>query len=235
MPLQNRVTPFGNIISHPSREGTLMGNRGILHDDRRTLGKARWKHMNWITCLLSFKGRHRTPMTPNRYTELFFLDEAVALSAGHRPCAECRRDRYNAFMDAWRIGCANIGPATAKAVDRALHGSRVDSATRRQTTYPSLVGDLPDGVFVNIDGRGHLAHLVWGEALIPYSPNGYGVPIPRPNERKVTVLTPAPIVRVLAAGYRPEVHSSARTALGTFANPPGAGRAAEMHPASSRA
>ena len=91
MPLQNRVLPTGEIVSHTSKAGLFMGNRGILHDASRTLGKSRWKHKNWIICVTEFKGRERTPMTNGTYTELFFLDDAVALAAGHRPCGECRR------------------------------------------------------------------------------------------------------------------------------------------------
>ncbi|MGB8623555.1 MAG: hypothetical protein WCD16_12105, partial [Paracoccaceae bacterium] len=101
MPLQNRVLPTGEIVVHPAR-ADFMGNRGILHGGNRQLGTARWRHKTWITCLLSFKGRKRVPMTPGRYTELFFLDEAVALAAGHRPCAECRRADFLRYRDAWQ-------------------------------------------------------------------------------------------------------------------------------------
>ena len=95
MPLQNRVTPGGEIIADPAR-GTLMGNRGILHDAQQRLGRVRWRHPNWICCLLAFKGRRREVMTPHRYTELFFLDEATALAAGHRPCCEMQAGGFSA-------------------------------------------------------------------------------------------------------------------------------------------
>jgi hypothetical protein len=108
MPLQNRVTPFGEIVAHPAR-GMVMGNRGILHDSGRRLHPTRrWTHKTWICCLCEFKGRHRAVMTPGRYTELFFLDEATALAAGHRPCFECRRADANQFAAAWAHG--NGGP-----------------------------------------------------------------------------------------------------------------------------
>ena len=105
MTLQNRVTPFGEIIATPER-GAYMGNRGgrIHHNDRQELQTRRWASRQWITCLLEFKGRHRMVMQPNRYTELFFLDEVTAFAAGHRPCAECRRDDFSRFMTAWAIG-----------------------------------------------------------------------------------------------------------------------------------
>src|SRR4051794_26424644 len=99
MPRQNRVTPSGDIITTPER-GTLMGNRGVLHDaDARIV--RRWQGKRWIACVLEFKGRWRPVMAPGRYTELFFLDEATALAAGHRPCAECRRRRFDEFRDTW--------------------------------------------------------------------------------------------------------------------------------------
>jgi hypothetical protein len=101
MPLQNRVIPSGEIISDPSRAAKFMGNRGILHDDERRLGRARWRHRAWIVCALSFNGRRRTLMAPGSYTELFFLDEAVAFAAGHRPCGECRREAYLRFLEGW--------------------------------------------------------------------------------------------------------------------------------------
>src|SRR5580658_4307221 len=95
MPKQNRVNPFGEIIATPER-GTFMGNRGVLHDDQGRI-RRKWQGKRWIVCVLEFRGRKRKMMTPSRYTELFFLDEATALAAGHRPCAECRRDRSTLF------------------------------------------------------------------------------------------------------------------------------------------
>jgi len=201
MPLQNRVTPFGEIVATPER-GTMMGNRGILHDEHKQLGRARWRHANWVNCVLSFHDRRRVVMTPGRYTELFFLDEAVALAAGHRPCGECQRERYRAYMDLWATQCADLGPATPKTVDRALHRARIDAHTRSQQRFFAPFKTLPDGAFVAIDDT---AYLVQGSELRPYSPGGYGPAIARPAGGEALVLTPEPTVRILRAGYRASV------------------------------
>jgi len=203
MALHNRVTPFGEIIATPAR-GTMMGNRGILHDENKTLGRKRWAHNNWVNCVLSFHDRRRTIMTLGRYTELFFLDEAVALAAGHRPCGECRRGRYRAYMDLWAATCADLGPATPKDVDRALQRARVDPKTRSQRRYDAALDSLPDGAFIALD---ETAYLIHGNSLLPYDPQGYGRAIARRHGTLVTVLTPEPTVRILAAGYRPTVHT----------------------------
>ena len=206
MPLQNRVTPWGEIIADPAR-GLFMGNRGILHDDARRLGKARWRHSNWITCLLEFKGRRRDVMRPRRYTELFFLDEAVALAAGHRPCAECRRERYHAFLAAWTAGAGHDGPPpTAPELDAALHAARIDPGTRRQRTFRTELAGLPDGVFIRLED---VPLLVFGDRLLPWPPGGYGDAIARPSGGPVCVLTRWPAVAAITAGYRPELHPSA--------------------------
>jgi hypothetical protein len=198
--LQNRVTPFGEIIATPAR-GTMMGNRGVLHDENKRLGRARWKHNNWVNCVLSFRGRRRTIMTPNRYTELFFLDEAVALAAGHRPCGECRRERYRAYMDLWAAHCADLGPATPKDVDRALQRARIDPTVKGQRRYEAALDGLPDGAFIAL---GQTAFLIQGDLLRPYDPSGYGPAAARPRGTTVTVLTPEPTIRILRAGYRPD-------------------------------
>jgi hypothetical protein len=126
MPRQNRVTPFGEIVSVPER-GTMMGNRGILHDvDGRI--RRRWRVKRWLICVLEFKGRHRMVMAPNRYTELFFLDEATGLAAGHRPCAECRRSRFLAFRNAWGAANRHISGSEsirAAMMDNQLHAERI--------------------------------------------------------------------------------------------------------------
>ena len=116
--MQNRVTPFGEIVTSEAR-GTLMGNRGCLHDQHRALSGRRWTTRAWVTCLLSFKGRRRQLMRPGHYTELFFLDEATALSAGHRPCAECRREAFRRFVDGWATGAGRAGERV-RAADMSL-------------------------------------------------------------------------------------------------------------------
>lgn len=207
MPLQNRVDPFGAIFRSPAR-GTMLGNRGgVLHNDRRQIVRP-FLGRRWIACLLQFKGIRRTVMTPGRYTELFFLDEAVAFAAGHRPCAECRRERFVAFRNAWqrRCGARRRGLVLAPEMDDELHHARVN-ARREKVTYRAALNLLPDGCFVRIDG---VAWLVWQDALFLWTPAGYAGRVRRPRRRDVTVLTPRPILECFRAGYRTEVHESMR-------------------------
>src|SRR6185312_4262277 len=150
MPLCNRVTPYGDVVALPGR-GTLTGNRGILIDDRRRIVR-RWQTKRWIACRLSYKGIRRKVMQPHAWTELFFLDEAAALAAGHRPCAECRRDDYRRFRDLWK---RHVSPeASADAMDAVLHRQRVDGRAKR--THRDDLASLPDGTFVTIDGAAWL-------------------------------------------------------------------------------
>ena len=196
MPLQNRVTPFGDIVAAPER-GTMMGNRGILHDERRTLGRRRWTHKAWICCVTEFRGRKRQVMAPGRYTELFFLDEAVALAAGHRPCFECRRAAAKAYSACWG------GSPRAGEMDRVLHAERLDG--RRRRIHIREFADLPDGAFVSRDGA---AWLVRGTMLLRYTPGGYDAAAERPAGA-AEVLTPPATLRALRAGYAPLLHPSA--------------------------
>lgn len=209
MPLQNRVDPFGEIAAHPAR-GLFMGNRGILHDAERRLGRARWKHKVWIICLTEFRGRKRTVMSPRRYTELFFLDEATALAAGHRPCFECRRRDVHRFLDAWMDGTGWEAADRIRAdeVDRLLHAERIDRRTRRQRTWRAGLHDLPDGAFVTLDERPGQPLLVLGDTLVPWRFDGYGRPRPKPRAT-ATVLTPPSTVAALSAGFAPTLHPSA--------------------------
>jgi hypothetical protein len=207
MPLQNSVTPMGDIVADAAR-GTLMGNRGILHDASRRLGTARWRHRSWICCRLRFKDRRREVMAPGRYTELFFLDEATALAAGHRPCCECRRDDFRAFQAAWRHA-VDTPDASAPAIDRVLHKARVDPRTRRQARFEAALDDLPDGAFVLLPDDPSSPILSLGERLLPWRPAGYGAPRPRPPGIRCLVLTPRPTVAVLRAGYAPALHPTA--------------------------
>lgn len=201
MPLQNRVLPDGSIVAHPGR-GLLTGNRGILHDSARQLGNRRWTSALWIACALEFKGWKRVPMTPGTWTELFFLDEAVAFAAGHRPCAECRRADYNRFRAAW--AAAGLPEAKrASDMDRQLHDARLTPDRKAQRRHEAELTNLPDGAFV--EGPGGVPCLWHKRALYPYTPDGYRAPLPLPVG-PVSVLTPAPIVRVLAAGYAPMLH-----------------------------
>ncbi len=209
MPRQNRVTPSGEIVAVPER-GTMMGNRGILHDAEGRIRRP-WQVKRWILCVLRFRGRHRTVMTPNRYTELFFLDEATGLAAGHRPCFECRRARFLVFRDAWAVGNRRIvgrEPIRASEIDERLHAERVGPA-RSKRTYLANLDDLSDGVFVMLDGREGNAYLIWGGELLAWSPGGYTERRKRPGSKTVTVLTPPSTVAAIRAGYMPEIHASA--------------------------
>lgn len=205
MPLQNRVTPTGDIVFSSAR-GTLMGNRGCLHDGTRTLGRRQWTTRSWVICLISFGGRRRELMRPGYYTELFFLDEATALAAGHRPCAECRRDAYRRFASCWAAATGEAaGPVRAANLDRALHFARVDRR-RGKVTFQAPLGDLPDGVMFASDS---VTYLKWRGQAKPWSLVGYGPELALPLDREVTVLTPRMTVDVLRAGYVPGLHASA--------------------------
>ncbi|MDB2406959.1 hypothetical protein N9W17_00285 [Jannaschia sp.] len=202
MPHPNRVQPDGTFLASEAR-GTLTGNRGVLHDAQRQIGPARWKHRAWVCCALSFRGRHRDIMPPNRWTALFFLDEAVALAAGHRPCGFCRRDAYADFARAWANAFGTWpGP---KAADTALHAARAIPGARDLRQDEAEADALPDGTLIRIDD---IPHLIRGTTALPYTPQGYGPPGPRPMGR-VTCLT-NPVTRgVLAGGYAPRLHPSA--------------------------
>jgi hypothetical protein len=191
LPLQNRVTPFSELVAVDER-GTFMGNRGLLHDDRRRV--VRWRNgTRWIICLTEFKNRQRTVMAPGLYTELFFTDEAVALAAGHRPCAECRRDRYDEFRRA-------IGPVAGKLLsavelDAQLDAERRDGNAQRRHRVESA--DVPDGAMVVVDGA---ACLVAGGDMFEWSWDGYRARGPLPRG-PVDMLTPPSTARALRGGY----------------------------------
>jgi len=212
MPRQNRVTPFSTIEAVAAR-GTLMGNRGILHDERGRLGIARWRHPHWVTCVLEFKGRWRPVMQPHAYTELFFLDEATAFAAGHRPCGECRRPDYSRFLDAWaKATGSNRSKLRAVAIDEIMHESRQIKrpglGSREQGTWRADLASLPDGTFVRLAGDDH-AWVVKGSGLLRWSHTGYDEKKKRSRGR-VEVLTPKVTVAAFRAGYRPMLHSSAQ-------------------------
>lgn len=209
--LQNRVTPAGEIVFDPGR-GLLMGNRGCLHGPDRRLGVARWRSKAWICCVLDWKGVQREPMPVGRWTALFFLDEATALAAGHRPCAYCRRADFLAFAGAWRrAGGLAVRPRAAE-MDVRLHAERVDSRSRRKLTRAASAGRLPDGVMVRQDG---VTGLLLGGDVRPWSFCGYGDPVP--VGERVELLTPPATVAAIAAGYRPMLHPSALPAgTGSF-------------------
>jgi len=205
-PLQNRVTPFSRLIRTPAR-GLFMGNRGILHGADQRLVTDRWRHKAWIICTLSHtdkKGRrwHRPVMQPGQYTELFFLDEATALAAGHRPCALCQRARYTAFI-------AAAGFARAGVLDAALHSARTSTHSVAVPYPAACLGHLPAGTIVSRKDAREIAYLWDGQCLHPWQPGGYGAAINAEPADEVGVLTPAITVEALRRGYRPVTHPSA--------------------------
>jgi hypothetical protein len=211
MPLQNRVTPFGDIVALPQR-GLFTGNRGILHDPaiKTLLGRPgasrRWASKAWLICVLEFKGRRRDVMGRRSWTELFFLDEATALAAGHRPCFHCRRQDANAFRAAWAEG-NGAAARTAPEIDAALHRERLDGRNKRLHALPAPLTQLPDGAMVASAGASYL--ILAGKAL-RWSPAGYAHAHADPSSlQDARLLTPPSTVRALAAGYRATLHPSA--------------------------
>lgn len=196
MPLQNRVTPLGELVAHPAR-GTVYGNRGCLHDANGRIVR-RHQVKRWIACRLEFKGWHRSPLLqPGRFTELFFLDEATAFAAGHRPCALCRRADYDRFGELWRG--LHPGQAGADAIDVQLHAERVDGSGQRH--HEDDLAALPDGAFVLVADE---PHLVQADKLLRWTAAGYDRRIERPTGR-ATVITPPSLVEVLRTGWQPLV------------------------------
>lgn len=180
-----------------------MGNRGgVIHNEAREIVRP-YASRRWITCLLQFKNRHRVVMSPRRYTELFFLDEAVTLAAGHRPCAECRRERFNAFKEAWKR--AYGFNATADEIDAELHPERIGSR-REKITHEAEASSLPDGCFVRIDAS---SYLLRSNRLLLWTPEGYSETRHCSGDSTVTVLTPEPLVRCMRQGFTPALHESA--------------------------
>jgi hypothetical protein len=204
MPLQNRVTPTGDVIATAHR-GMFTGNRGIIHDPRtKTLLKRRWASRAWLTCVCEFRGRRRDVMGRRSWTELFFLDEATAFAAGHRPCFFCRRDDANRFRLAWEAG-NGVSDVRVDDIDTVLHRERLEGAKKRLHPLPMRLLELPDGAMVQAGAESFL--IAKGRALI-WSPAGY-----RPAQDKIEaamLLTPPSALRALSAGYRPVLHQSAR-------------------------
>ena len=200
MPLQNRVTPLGDIVASTER-GLFTGNRGIIHDPRtRTLLTRRWASRAWLICTLRWRGVRRAVMGPGSWTELFFLDEATALAAGHRPCFLCRREAARAFQAGFP---ANGGIPKAHNIDEILHEERLDGRRKRMHDLTSPAADLPDGAMILQDGA---PHLICEGAARPWSLGGYGTP--KAIQTGTRLITPPSTVAVLRAGYRPLVHPS---------------------------
>jgi hypothetical protein len=199
MPLRNRVTPLGDLIANPAR-GLVYGNRGCLHDDHGEI-RRRFATRRWIGCRLAFKGWHRHPLLqPGKFTELFFLDEATAFAAGHRPCALCRRDDYNRFLEL-------TGAGGADEIDLRLHAERLDGNGRRLHRRP--FEELPDGAFVLRSGE---PWLVLEGDLLRWTPAGY---TQRERAEGLTqAITPPTMLEVLRSGWEPVVSLLHPTAAG---------------------
>ena len=204
MPFQNRVNPWGDIVADPAR-GMFFGNRGgRIHTPSQHLTKRRWASRAWICCVLQFKNRQRQIMSPNSYTELFFLDEVTALAAGHRPCFECRRQDALAFLNAYANAAGLAERPSAPGFDRVVHDHRLDGKTKRLTEMPAA--DLPDGTMVAAEGA---AWAVRGTSLLRWSFGGYTQSVERPVRAVLQVITPHPMVEALRLGYNPVFHPSA--------------------------
>jgi hypothetical protein len=221
MALRNRATPLGELVADPGR-GLVYGNRGCLHDEHGAI-RRRYAGRRWIACRLRFRGWHRAPlMQPGRFTELFFLDEATAFAAGHRPCALCRREDYLRFGALWRE--LHPGQAGADAIDAQLHRERVAPRTRAQLRHEAPLDELPDGAFVLWHGA---PSLVLGATLQAWTPAGYAARRARPAAATVLALTPPSLLAVLRAGWRadvPVLHPSATRATSGSGGGSGSGR-----------
>ena len=203
MPLQNRVTPTGDIIATPHR-GMFTGNRGIIHDPAtKTLLKKRWSSPAWLTCTCEFRGRRREVMAQRSWTELFFLDEATALAAGHRPCFYCRKDDANRFRAAWEKG-NRVHDVRMHDIDTALHHERLDHGKKRLHALLVPLDQLPEGAMVQ---HGEQSYLVTQGRALKWSPAGYSAAEQLPDE--ATLLTPPSTLRTLNAGYQAVLHPTA--------------------------
>lgn len=200
--LQNRVDPFGSIIETSAR-GAWMGNRGVIHNETKQITHA-FKHKAWITCVLAFKDRRRTVMSPKRWTELFFLDEATAFAAGHRPCFECRREAANKFKTCWIEGNPSYNFRTSTSIrhiDDVIHGERIDRGARK-VIHHRMSSEIAEGTFLLIDDA---PYVFTGGMLRGWTPFGYGKVVEMPMNTSVAVLTPSSIVNAFRAGYLPQV------------------------------
>jgi hypothetical protein len=202
MPLQNRVTPFGEIVAIPQR-GMFTGNRGIIHDPAtKTLLNRRWSSKAWLICSCQYKGVRRDVMATRSWTELFFLDEATALAAGHRPCFACRREAAESFRTAWAAG-RKIPRPSASAIDALLHAERIDKGRKRIHPLRVALAALPDGAMVALENR---AYLLVGGLFYLWTNSGYGPP--ERLRHADGLLTPPSTVAAIQAGFRPVIHAT---------------------------
>jgi hypothetical protein len=209
MPLQNRVKPNGEIVVSESR-GSMMGNRGNLHNGRKELiRQTKSNYRGWVNCLLKFNGIQREVMSPGKYTELFFLDEATAFSAGHRPCNDCQKDRLKEFKNIWLSANESAYTLTGtnlKDIDEVIQEERIDTNGNKVTCFSEITG-LPDGTFIELEDK---YFLKWRSSLLEWSFDGYVSAVPIPSNKTAKVLTPKSIVRCFSSGFLPKVHESAK-------------------------
>lgn len=200
--LQNRVDPYGNLIRTAAR-GAWTGTRGLIHNDQQEIIRA-FKLKAWITCKLEFKGRKRKMMSPNRYTELFFLDEATAFAAGHRPCCECRREDFNRFKSYWLTGNPEYDfnlKTSIKYIDEVIHAERINKQ-QSAVTFKENGHDIPNGTFISFNNE---PYVLFNNRIFLWSPFGYGEGVSLPNPDKLIVLTPTSIVNTFRAGYTAQI------------------------------
>lgn len=200
--LQNRVDPFGNLIKTEAR-GSWTGTRGVLHNDQQEIIRP-FKLKAWLTCKLEFKGRKRKVMSPGRYTELFFLDEATAFSAGHRPCCECRRNDFNRFKSFWLRGNPGYNfdeKISIQKIDEIIHKERIDQDNSK-ITFEESSPDIPNGIFVLFNNK---PFLIFNNRMFLWSAFGYEKGIPLQGPDKLIILTPMSVVNTFRAGYEPQI------------------------------
>ena len=199
--LQNRVDPLGNLIRTKAR-GCWTGTRGVIHNDQQEIVRP-FKLKAWLTCQLSFKERKRIIMSPNRYTELFFLDEATAFAAGHRPCCECRRNDFNQFKSLWIIGNPGFDfdkKTAIKKIDHVLHEERINK-NQSKIFFNEKADQIPNGTFILFDEN---PYLVLNGLMLLWTPFGYNIGVKLPADL-LTVITPKSIVNTFKAGYLPQI------------------------------
>lgn len=210
IPRLNRVDPHGDLHRVPER-GIFTGNRGCLVDDD---GEVVRHHLGdlWITCVLFYKDWRAPLDQPRHWTPLFFLDDAVALAAGHRPCGLCRRHDYLSYREAVREALALTDPPSATDLNRMLAGERLirgrgvsRGAHRKVWTAPA--GSIPDGTVV-LDSRGRPRLMLGGDSL-EFTFGGWVNPTRADEEGDLSVLTPPTSFAALANGFEPSLHPSA--------------------------
>jgi hypothetical protein len=206
MPLQNRVNPFSVITSTPER-GAWTGNRGVIHNERKEIVR-NFAVKYWITCVLDYKGKRRVVMSPNRWTELFFLDEATAFAAGHRPCGFCRHADFKRFKNLWIVANGKRygleGNPKMDVIDALIHQERLDE-NGFQKTFKAELSTLPNGTFIAFDALSN-AYLWYDKKLFEWAFKGYSEVKEFDKNQEVLVLTPLSYVNVFRAGYVPQVN-----------------------------